>query len=139
MMRHIPKLAAVIGSVTIGLLGFQGVASAGTHGGSSGHGWGNTWLTGYDYGHGRWVYFPPPPPRHHHHHPGGPGYPGTTTTTSTTTTTTTLPPKHHHHHPFPIVFYFPKCFFFPQFLNFPHGGNGHGGGYKLTSSVHHKY
>jgi hypothetical protein len=28
-MRHIPKLAAVVGAVTIGLLGCQGVASAG--------------------------------------------------------------------------------------------------------------
>ena len=29
-MRHIPKLAAVVGAVTIGLLGLQGAASAST-------------------------------------------------------------------------------------------------------------
>jgi hypothetical protein len=115
-MRHIPKLAAVVGAVTIGLLGFQGVASADPHPGN-----------GYDPGH-HVFFFPPPPPRHHggdgdgdgddHGH----GYPGTTSTTSTTTTTTTQPVRHHHHHPFPIVF---------------HPGDG-GRGFRLLSTGHNK-
>jgi hypothetical protein len=113
IMRHIPKLAAVVGSVTIGLLGFQGVASA--HDGYDGH------------GHGKFVYFPKPPPKHHHHGHGGHGYPGTTTTTSTTTTTTTTLPKKHGHGDGDgdgddVGFH----------------KDHHGGGYKLESSVHHK-
>ena len=49
-MRHIPKLAAVVGTVSIGVLGFQGIASAGTHGAG-------------DYGrdHGKTSYYHPTP------------------------------------------------------------------------------
>jgi len=55
-MRHIPKLAAIVGTVSIGLFGFQGVAGA--------------WGSGYP---GQTSPPPPtkcfsPPKGHHHHH-----------------------------------------------------------------------
>jgi hypothetical protein len=121
-MRHIPKLAAIVGAVTIGLLGIQGTASAGTH---KGDGWGS--------GHGKPIYVPPPPPKWYHHYPSAPGYPGTTTTT----TKPVYPPPPPKHKP---------CPFIPVVCYFGHGGylynwtqsHGYGGGgYKLVSVSHH--
>jgi hypothetical protein len=80
-MRHIPKLAAIIGSVTIGILGFQGFASA-TNAPAN-------------------VPLAPVPANADHHkdcdlkhggdgdHDCDDGYPGPTTTTTE---------EHHHHH-----------------------------------------
>ena len=96
-MRHIPKLAALVGSVTIGILGLQGVAGASTH------------------DHQGFIDFPKSPPIHN-----SVGdwwllcYPGPTKSTPP-------PPL------YPVVFHDPS-----------HGGKSFGGGYKLTSSVHHK-
>lgn len=60
MMRHIPKLAAVLGSVTIGILGFQGAASAQVN-------WGKV-PTHHKHHHHYPVTGYPGPIHHHHHH-----------------------------------------------------------------------
>jgi hypothetical protein len=127
MMRNIPKLAAAVGAVTIGILGFQGVAAAGTHSGSTGgqsKGYSHeTWpakTTSY------WWYQHPKPP-----YPGEikppPKYP-----------TPPAPPQHNY--PFPIVYYrYPTCV--PvQVSSYPGQGKGNqdgkGSGYKLLTVDH---
>jgi hypothetical protein len=122
-MRHIPKLAAIVGVVSIGLFGIQGAASAGNPKGGGG---------GDGYGHGKPIYIPPPPPRGYHHHPGAPGYPGTTTTT----TKPKYPPPPPKHYPCPFV---PVIGYFGHggyLYNWTHSHGYGGGGYKLVSVSH---
>ena len=146
-MRHIPKLAAVVGVVTIGIFGVQGVASAG----------GTQKGDGYGSGGGK-VTIPPPKDDGGGKNGGGYnncygkdgggwgcGYPGTTTTTYKPKPPPPPPPHYPpppppHHNPFPIVFYrYPTCVPY-QVTSYPGndtgsqgGKGGTGSGYKLVS------
>lgn len=107
-MRHIPKLAVIVGAMGIGVLGFQGVASAGTQGGKPVE-------TSY------WWYNPqtycPPYPGHIKPPPTPP---------------VVKPPP-----TYPVVFHFsPLCWFFPVVFHGQGQQHNSGGGYQLTSFHH---
>jgi hypothetical protein len=110
-MRHIPKLAAVVGTVTIGVLGFQGVAGAGTHSEGS-------------WGQGQTQNHKPQPPKIVVNYfwwlkfifQYKPPYPGIIKP----------PPRI----PYPVVFYRYPCQFLPQVTAYHPGKDG---GFKLLS------